>query len=195
MNKFQKLKLSIIFKHAAANKMISNIPDYIYNKLRYRYHNGLPVSFYFFFKRIPGNCSVLRNLLLTKVFEDNEDYRIVSADLDIIGDHVYVECDGMVYDVDNNLLTSIDFYNRVFKPKNVSFVNKDSIDSYMKENMTDGLLEDVYDISLSILDDINDQYEAYNGKHQALLDRQVNSFFNDIGYDDGLLIEDLKRLH
>lgn len=191
MKAYDKLRMSLMIYSASLTHKISQIPDYYYNRLRYRYHKGLPASFYMLFNNIPDNSSITRCLLFTTIFDASDDYRIITGMTKLFGRHTYIERNGEIYDIDLNLICPPQYYQQLFNPTNKIVNTKECIEDFIKEyNVGQDSIDNVYKVPLHILDDIKDQKDKYTGKHKELIDRQVDSFFRDINYEDGLLFID-----
>ena len=194
MNKFEKLKMKLLARFGVEYEMIKNIPDHYYNKLRYMYYRGLPISFYLLFDGILPINDITKAILFTKVFDTRQDYRIVNADLKTLGNHTFIECDDEVFDISLNKIINKDYYYKIFNPMNMLTSSKEDIISFIKHHkINDCRLEDAFGVPLEIFEQIEELVNNYDGDRKELLDRQVNSYFNDINYDDGMIIINIKK--
>jgi uncharacterized protein YdcH (DUF465 family) len=73
-------------------------------------------------------------------------------------------------------------------------MQKDEIDAIIKEyEIGSSNLKDAENVDIDKLDKLDDMIKNYKGKHKALYDRQVKSYFDDINYEDGLLYIDINK--
>ena len=194
MNKFKKMQIQLLTMYGNKMECLEPIQDHYYNRLRYLYHQGLPVSFYILFNKIADINDVTKCILFTKILEPTDDYRIVSAQCKYVGNHAYLEVNGKVYDVCLNVIADKDFYEMMFKPRNKKVSNKEDIIDYIdRHHVGDDSIDNAYKVPLTILDEIDRQRKEYDGKHKELIERQVSSYFHDIHYDDGLLFMDINK--
>ena len=194
MNKFDKLRIKLLTIYGNRLEYLEPIQDNYYNKLRYYYHQGLPISFYLLFKNIANINDVSKCILFTKVLDSKDDYRIVSAKCRFLGNHAYLEVNDKVYDVDLNVIADKAYYEAMFKPRYKKVSNKQEIIDYIeRHHVGEDRIEKVDNVPLSILDEIDKQRKEYDGKHKELIERQVNSYFHDVHYVDGLLYMDINE--
>lgn len=194
MKKYDKVRLSLYTYYGTVNGYIEHIPDSYYNRLRYMYFEGLPISFYLLFKDISYLSDAFKTLLFTRIFDKNDEYKLVNADTKVLGNHTFIEYGDDVFDVIINAKINKEYYYKIFKPTNIKISSKDSINDFMDKIMAGEDINEVFNVPVSILDSINRQAKEYNGVHKELIDRQVTSYFRDINYDDGLLIMDINKI-
>lgn len=196
MNKINELRLNIFSYIGANTGKINKIPDRVYNILRYRYHNKLPASFYLLFDNMPENSLILKNILLTKYFYDDEDYKIIRAKSKLFGEHSYVECNDKIYDISIDAIIDKAFYEIMFGISGKISVSKEDIKRFIYDyNICSDSIEDCQDISFDLLNEIDRQYRHYSGKRNKLVERQVKSFFSDIHYENGMILYDFSKLN
>ena len=194
MKKYDKVRLSLYTYYGTVNGYIEHIPDNYYNRLRYMYFEGLPISFYLLFKDISYMSDAFKTLLFTRIFDKNDEYRLVNADTKVLGNHTFIEYGDDVFDVIINAKINKEYYYKIFKPTNIKISSKDSINDFMDKIMAGEDINDVFNVPVSILDSINRQAKDYTGSKKELIERQVTSYFHDINYDDGLLITDINKI-
>lgn len=192
MGKIERLRLFALINFGRSRGYISEIPDAYYNKLRYRYYKHIPASYYALFN-VPGSKDkALVNILFTLAFDRLDEYSIVAAKSSKMGPHVYIEKDDTVFDPLSDIMAKKSFYEAVFKIKDKEYVSKDKIlDSIKRFDVANEDIIDCQEISNETLASIEAQYNIYNGNRKALYKRQVESFFEDIKYKDGIMIIDI----
>ena len=192
MNKFDKLRIQLYSMYGNRYQFLEPIPDSYYNRLRYIYHQGLPLSFYLLFENISDANEVKKCLFFTKILEPKDEYKIVSANCRFFKDkHSYLEVNGKVYDINLGIIADKAYYERMFNPKNKLSSNKEAIQGYInKFGIGFDLMSNVYKVPLHILDELARVKDTYEGKHKELIIRQIESYFKDVHYEDGLLFID-----
>ena len=193
MKKYDELRVKLLSNIGANTGKIRNIPDHMYNRLRYLYHQGLPMSFYLLFEDIPNNGTLLKNIMFTRIFNEMDEYKIVNAELKTLHNHTYIECNDEVFDIDLNMVADKEYYELMFKPEDKQYLSKEQIREFIKvHNIGGSRLEDSFFVPLEVFDSIKEQADNYDSYHKDLIDRQVNSYFKDINYDDGMIIINIK---
>jgi hypothetical protein len=193
INNIQKARIGAYAFMGATLGKIKHIPDYMYNKLRCYYHNGVPFSFFILFPEIFTIKPFDRCILFTKVLEEN-DYQIVLADKTVMGQRSFIIANDKVYDIGLGTITDKDYYFKLYKPSDLTIMQKDEIDAIIKEyEIGSSNLKDAENVDIDKLDKLDDMIKNYKGKHKALYDRQVKSYFDDINYEDGLLYIDINK--
>ena len=108
---------------------------------------------------------------------------------------MYVEFEDKVYDVSVDAIIDKSYYEMMFGVSNKKVLPKDKIISFMDDfHICKDDIYDCQDISFDVLDEIENQYNNYQGKRKALMDRQVTSFFSDIHYEDDMIWIDLDHV-
>ena len=192
MNKLNRFRLKLLLSMGYQLGKLDYIPDKYYNMLRYRYHRKIPASFFLLLDNMPGNSDFIKLLLFTQVLD--EDYQIVIADTKYEKNYPYVQTETNVYDVLTGIVVDREYYEKIFSIANKEEYERDKVEEYKKAiNLPDSSYCDLQNVSMDLLDDIDQQYKNYKGRRKELITRQIESYFNDIHYEDGLMFLDFDK--